>query len=69
MYNAIIEQTDWYRDGSQFTREGVPNRNYANRVETRTMQALGVDDSTVTFKVNALEAITDYVAERELSVL
>lgn len=69
VYNAIIEQTDWYRDGSQFTREGIPNRNYANRVETRTMQALGVDDSTVAFKVNALEAITDYVAERELSVL
>jgi len=69
VYQAILEETDWYRDGAQYNREGEINASFQSRQNARTLQAMGVDTSTVQYKQNALTAISDYAAKRELVVL
>ena len=68
VYQAILEETDWYRDGAKRDRDGEINPNFQSRQNARTLQAMGVDTSTVQFKQNALTAISNYATERELVV-
>jgi len=60
VYQAILEQSDWYRDVNRFDSLGRANSRFQTVQNSRTLQAIGVDDAKVNYKVAALREITDY---------